>query len=175
MTQTAPLEKKSLKTVTVQVTREDIQEAAQHAGGDNPITRAMRRALGQTWVVFGGTTAYLRSQPQQSISLPHEVFTYWELHRTTGIWTPFSFEIDLETNIENIDARIARNRQGTDRRQRERRESPRFGFDRRSRERRVADRRIAPRRGEGRRGYSRAGDSAPNFRSRSTDRPLGRG
>lgn len=169
MTQMAPLEKKSLETVTVHVTFDDIQEAAQHIG-DNPITRAMRRELGQTWVVFGGTTAYLRSRPQQSISLPHAVFTSWEMHRTTGVWTPFSFEIDLETNVENIDTRIGRNRQGADRRQRDRRESPRFGFDRRSRERRVADRRVGPRRGEGRRGEGRRGEGALNFHSRSADR-----
>ena len=120
----------------VSVTKDDIRGARAHAL-ENPITRAIRRATGQTWIVFNGTTAYLRTQPFGSVSLPYEVFQQWQRHYVTGSWQTFDFEFDY---ILRRESRIS------DRRRRLRRAAPRGGWDRRRNEQRRVDRRKGDRR-----------------------------
>ena len=120
----------------ISVTRDDIRGARAHAL-ENPVTRAIRRMTGQTWVVFNGTTAYLRTQPFGSVSLPYEVFQQWQRHYVTGSWQTFDFEFDFVLRRE---VRVS------DRRRRPRRLAPRGGWDRRRQEQRSADRRRGDRR-----------------------------
>lgn len=129
------------ENVKIAVTLDDIHG---HDSGENPITRAIRRATGQTWIVFGGTTAYLRSEPYRSVALPYEVFEQWQVHQNTGVWHPFEFDINIEPRWQTVRKQSTRRNQ--DRRARERRKQPRFGFDRRLHDRRQNDRRHGDRR-----------------------------
>ncbi|HEX8551657.1 MAG TPA: hypothetical protein VF681_08900 [Abditibacteriaceae bacterium] len=116
----------------VEVTREDIVRSGR-SGGDNPIARALFRATGQAWVVFGGSMAYSRTSPHHALALPFEVHQYWR----AWLWQPFSFEVQwLHPPV----------RAELERRARQRRASPRFGFDRRARDRRNRERRYRHRR-----------------------------
>lgn len=117
----------------VEVTREDIVRSGR-SGGDNPIARALFRATGQAWVIFGGSMAYSRSSPHHALALPYEVHQGWR----AWMWQPFSFEVQWV----HPPARAEQ-----ERRARQRRALPRFGFDRRARDRRSRERRHCHRRG----------------------------
>jgi hypothetical protein len=121
----------------ITVTQDDIQGFS-HAGADNPITRAMRRATGRSWVVFGGSTAFLRAEPYHTIALPYAVYAHWKLHQSTGAWKPFEFEVDLRLPEHP--------RRSGDRRRQLRRAEVRAGSDRRRSDRRATERRSAERR-----------------------------
>lgn len=116
----------------VRVTNEDIFKAGR-SGGDNPVSRALLRATGQAWVVFGGSMAYSRNSPHHVLLLPYEVSQHWR----AWTWEPFEFEV----HSNHLGAKPR-----TDKRQRQRRAHPRFGHDRRARERRAQNRRRGDRR-----------------------------
>jgi hypothetical protein len=118
--------------MNVQVTLEDIVRAGR-SGGDNPISRALLRATGQAWVVFGGSMAYSRTSPHHSHALPFEVSQKWRAWH----WEPFEFEVQWH----HIGPATR-----SERRSRQRRSAPRFGFDRRARDRRARNRRRTERR-----------------------------
>ncbi|HEX8834948.1 MAG TPA: hypothetical protein VF719_12140 [Abditibacteriaceae bacterium] len=148
-----------MRRMKIRVTRDDIRGgsgpvvggyasgaySSGRTGIDNPITRAIRRVTGQTWVIFGGNTAYYRTCPYRTLSLPYEVHQQWQIYQKTGVWHPFEFEIDMEFTVQKPRTPIG------DRRRRERRKAARFAWDRRhgdrrGDQRRDHDRRVGPRR-----------------------------
>jgi hypothetical protein len=126
------------KAVKIQVTTEDLQSAGKHAT-DNPISRALRRVTGQTWVIAEGSTAFLLTAPYRAVSLPYPVYNCWRQFQAQGRLEPFEFEFAA-------DLPLIRAERGSDRRGGDRRQNDRRSGDRRSGERRESrDRRSAPR------------------------------
>lgn len=110
--------------MTIQVTSEDIQSNGKHAT-DNPISRALRRITGQTWIIVEGSMAYLLTAPHRAVSLPYHVFTRWREYQALGTMEPFKFEFATETHV------LQDYRRG-DRRQDDRRQTERRVNERRS-------------------------------------------
>jgi hypothetical protein len=127
-----------IMNMLISVTSEDIRGAGR-TPADNPVTRAIRRYTGETWVVFGGSTAYYRNLPYRTLALPPVVHDQWQLSQKTAVWKTFEFELDFSPPPEKSEA---------ERRRFERRKSPRFGFDRRRSDRRNRERRRKERRGD---------------------------
>lgn len=108
--------------MTIQVTPDDIHSDGRHTT-DNPITRALRRTTGQTWIIVEGSMAYLLTAPHRAVALPYHVYTRWREYQALGTMEPFEFEFASETMVLQ-DYRRGDRRQN-DRRQQERRHNER--------------------------------------------------
>ena len=102
----------------IQVIPEDIQPNGKHAT-DNPITKAIRRTTGQTWIIVEGSMAYLLTAPHRAVALPYYVYTRWRQFQTLGTIKPFEFEFATEAMVLQDYRRS--DRRSNDRRQAERR------------------------------------------------------
>jgi len=125
----------------IQVTVEDFQSDGKHAT-DNPISKALRRVTGQTWVVSEGNTAYPLTAPYRAVSLPYPAYRGWREFQAFGLMEPFEFELPADApsfKAERRGDRRAEDRRSADRRSGDRRDPS----DRRTRSDRRSEARVA--------------------------------
>jgi len=110
--------------VLIRITDKDIEGAGQHPL-ENPITRAISRLTGQTWVVFEGRSAHQLQSPYRALALPYDVYLLWQRYQTSGAMEPFEFDLNVENAPVRQERRDRSDRRGSDRRRGDRRRNER--------------------------------------------------
>jgi hypothetical protein len=82
------------------VTREDIRDASRDIL-HSPLTRAVQRMLGKSWIVFMCTRAIETIAPYRFVLLPDEAMRHCEQHVRSGEMEPFEFELPVENSKAN--------------------------------------------------------------------------
>ncbi len=84
----------SRKTITVEVTAEDIDLGKRRDNWSCPICRALWRATGEKWVVEE-STCYPITRRNAFIPLPPEAVAWLRKFDSTGFGWPFSFQLEM--------------------------------------------------------------------------------
>lgn len=79
----------------IHVTVDDIRGAGKGLL-NSPLTRAVQRILGKSWVVFMCTRAMEMAPPYRFVSLPAKATQRCQEHQRTGEIQPFDFDMDYE-------------------------------------------------------------------------------
>jgi len=85
--------------VKVCVVEQDIQ-GSERRGLDNPVARAIQRAVGGRWYVFG-PLAYELTSPYRAASLSDEACLAGQEHQVTGAIQPFEFDLAMLYAVES--------------------------------------------------------------------------
>ncbi len=79
----------------IHVTEADIAESRDDLE-NNPISRALRRATGQTFRVFPGGVVFQVQSPYRTLFLPLQTCRQWMEYQQHGTLQPLAFEIDIK-------------------------------------------------------------------------------
>ncbi|MDQ3812566.1 MAG: hypothetical protein M3347_01290 [Armatimonadota bacterium] len=79
----------------IQVTLQDILEGERDVT-NNPISRAIQRAVGSRWCITNDTVIYEMAPPYRVAALDPEVCNNWRQYRSSGLMWPFEFDIYFE-------------------------------------------------------------------------------
>ena len=85
----------------IRVTMEDIRGGSRDIL-NSPLTRAMQRIAGKSWVVFMCARAMETAAPYRHVPLPPEASRHCEEHRRTGQMEPFEFELPIDNATNDL-------------------------------------------------------------------------
>lgn len=84
-----------MKTITIQVTQEDIERGLRGDCAFCPIALSMRRSTGEFWAVTGRAATPYAGHWTDSVTLPQECEGFISAFDKGYVVSPFSFSIEV--------------------------------------------------------------------------------